>query len=380
MKELLSSHRRCGILIAGSTLIPLAVGVGRPGPVPIRAHCGRRLTHGHPPSLRPREVPRALPSTSWADETRRDAPPSIQGRAMRLALGNRIADDGRQISPARGSGQDRPAWRGRGRPSRRPAHLSVARHQLRDRNADSMMGSSPGRGTDPAVTPPSMKELLSSHRRCGILAAGSTLIPLAVGVGRPGPVPIRAHCGRQLTHGHPPSLRPREAPRACLRRAGPTRREGTLHHLFRVEPCGSPSATGLRTTGARFHPLGGPARTGPLGRGRGRLSRRPAHLSVARHQLRDRKLRSHSMMGSSPGRGRDPAVTPPRQAARGTPGRCAAAPPAPPAADAPPPRSPAGCPAAASTPRRPPASTPSAAPPARPPPPGPSAAAASPAW
>ena len=161
-----------------------------------------------------------------------------------------------------------------------------------------------------------MKELLSSHRRCGFLAVGSTLIPLAVGVGRPGPVPIRAHCGRQLTHGHPPSLRPREGPRACLRRAGPTRREGTLHHLFRVEPCGSPSATGLRTTGARFHPLGGPARTGPLGRGRGRPSLRPAHLSVARHQLLIRKIiRLIYNLSSSRGRGRGRGRGPPHAAA-----------------------------------------------------------------
>jgi hypothetical protein len=92
----------------------------------------------------------------------------------------------------------------------------------------------PRSGSRVARPQPSMKELLSSHRRCGFLAVGSTLIPLAVGVGRPGPSRSDASTWRSLPHDHPPSLRLRENPPTCLTSRADGRPR-TLHHLFGVK-------------------------------------------------------------------------------------------------------------------------------------------------
>src|SRR5512135_2810616 len=83
-----------------------------------------------------------------------------------------------------------------------------------------------------------MKELLSSPRRCGLLAAGSTLIPLTAGFGRPGPVPIRGH-DAETAHPRPSSEaggRGRSLDRSTTSPADETIE--TLHHRFGVAPQG----------------------------------------------------------------------------------------------------------------------------------------------
>src|SRR5262249_50296618 len=76
----LSSHRRCGLLAVGSTLIPLAVGVGRSGPVPSDP-TSRQTAHPRP-SSEP-EAEGGPPTVDYEPSRRddQDAPPSIRGRA-----------------------------------------------------------------------------------------------------------------------------------------------------------------------------------------------------------------------------------------------------------------------------------------------------------
>jgi len=111
MKELLSSPRRCEFWpwVPRSSPSPSA----SVGLVPSRSESATRrlLTHAHPPSLRPREVPRPDDyEPSRRDD--QDAPPSIQGQV--LTTRPRQPDCGPKApdSPARRSGQDRPAWLG----------------------------------------------------------------------------------------------------------------------------------------------------------------------------------------------------------------------------------------------------------------------------
>src|SRR5512135_3248869 len=144
-----------------------------------------------------------------------------------------------------------------------------------------------------------MKELLSSPdgADCWPWAPRSSPSPSAsVGL-----VPSRSEPAtrRQLTHAHPPSLRPRKVPRPFPPRAGPTRRpeRSTIYSGSCLR--GSPQETCLRTKGARFHPHVGRATARLPGWGRGHPPRRPAHRSVARHSPDD-PLRSSCLSRSFP--------------------------------------------------------------------------------
>jgi len=110
--------------------------------------------------------------------------------------------------------------------------------------------------------------------------------------GGPGHVPNRATRPGRLAHQPPPSLRSRTGlePGTTSKADG---RCGTLNHLFKVASVRDAFSNSYAATDARFHPDEGPTRGGPQGWGRGRLSVRPAHLSVARHPLQAERLRVH---------------------------------------------------------------------------------------